>query len=60
MLANLIEEYYAQKFYPMLAAKISQVTGVFSFSIAELLVVGGILALLWLILNFLFRFFPGP
>lgn len=60
MFSNLIEYYYAQKLYPLLASKISQATGIIPFSLAELIVVGCILLLICKLTRFVLKLFGNP
>ena len=59
MFSNLVEAYYAQKLYPLLASKISQATGIFPFSLAELIIIGSILILILKFFRFLLRLLTG-
>jgi len=59
MFSNLVEAYYAQKLYPLLASKISQATGIFPFSLAELIIIGSSLLLISTLLKLLLRLVTG-
>jgi len=60
MISSLVEYHYAQKIYPVLASKISQVTGVLPFSLAELIVVGGFLLLVYKLTRWAARLLTNP